>query len=405
MTARNYKRFFTKLFYSTLHALFLLLLCWIWMGFDYTLEPEKGLSEKTSLIKKIFSDEADPAPCSRFCFIDVSGTKKLIPREGRRGVTTITDREQLAGFLEIINKVSGGQYTQIVFDIVFNQDSPDDQRLKKAMDKCPKLLIARGQADENGKSSIFSDVSSGYVGYEISSGYLSSGSMVKYRLVNAASGKSLPAVLYERVNNIPVEKFAGIALIGGKPALNNILLESRITAESLTGKDGSSKILPFEDVTTLLQNNDSMFFRLLLKDKIIVVGDFENDLHETVHGPMPGPLVLANVYLSLTEGTGRISAGLFTCIFIAFILISWILLYPLKWMEHFHAWSEKTPVGLFLGQFFLFGFIILLLALSVFLVFGFELNITMLTLYSSLLSTIRLYYEEYKAKKQRTDHA
>lgn len=63
----------------------------------------------------------------------------------------------------------------------------------------------------------------------------------------------------------------------------------------------------------------------LTKDRIIFVGDFEDrDMHETIYGDTPGPIILLDAFLALEEGDNVITVQFVIFLIFFFALISYI---------------------------------------------------------------------------------
>lgn len=393
-------QFFTRLLYSFLHALLLIILCWSWLSLDYTLEIEKSLAEKSTFLKRILIGDTTNY-FKDLIFLDVSGTKKLIKRQNRQGVEVITDRLKLADFLNLINKVSGNDYQYIIYDLLSDRASPDDPKLRQAINQTARIITAY-KLDNNGiNATVFTDAASGYVGYNASSGFLTTKSLIKYNLISGESLESLPAVLYEKLHRKKIQKFAGLALINGRLSVNSLFVDLRIRNFNLNDGKGNTKVYDFDGLLELLKLDGNVFFEKFLKGKIIIIGDFESDVHETVFGTMPGSLILYNVFLSLKYGDTMITFKLLVFITVSFVLISLMLLYPPKWLEQFHEWCEIVPVGLFLGELFLYTFLIWLVSFLCYLFFNFQLNIVSLSLYLSLFATTKYYIQEHKKRQSK----
>ena len=97
--------------------------------------------------------------------------------------------------------------------------------------------------------------------------------------------------------------------------------------------------------TTLGADDD--FNRTFIENRIIVIGDFQSDadMHTTVFGEMPGPLLLLNTYLALKFGDNIIPNALFPILFITFFLLSLIVFQPEslfdKWVAYLLTFVVK----------------------------------------------------------------
>ena len=74
-------------------------------------------------------------------------------------------------------------------------------------------------------------------------------------------------------------------------------------------------------------NNMSKYFQ----GKILFIGNFEGDTHATPVGKISGPVMLANIYLSLLNREHVISYGFLIALFIVFSALSYM------------AWFKKMP--------------------------------------------------------------
>ncbi|NJL14423.1 MAG: CHASE2 domain-containing protein [Microscillaceae bacterium] len=97
---------------------------------------------------------------------------------------------------------------------------------------------------------------------------------------------------------------------------------------------------PQEDNTEYdLAALDSAFVYPLLKDRIIFVGDFEDkDIHETIYGDTPGPIILLDAFLALENGDNALTVS-----FILFLLLSyWLITFlVLRYNSVQGAWLQK----------------------------------------------------------------
>lgn len=63
---------------------------------------------------------------------------------------------------------------------------------------------------------------------------------------------------------------------------------------------------------------------IYFKNKIVIIGNFQEDIHTTTIGKMSGPVILANLYLSLINNHHIISAGWVIILLIVFSVLSYI---------------------------------------------------------------------------------
>lgn len=63
----------------------------------------------------------------------------------------------------------------------------------------------------------------------------------------------------------------------------------------------------------------------LTKDKIVIIGDLTNDIHDTYMGEKPGPLIIARALQTLEEGKNKVLLGQAIFWFIVFYLLSYLI--------------------------------------------------------------------------------
>ena len=91
----NQRRVLTRSLVCLIHAVWMMILSWLWMGLNYNMEIEENLVKWTSIVKRhtvVSSAYQDTISLAEYSFIDVSGAKKLIGREYSEGNFAITDR-------------------------------------------------------------------------------------------------------------------------------------------------------------------------------------------------------------------------------------------------------------------------------------------------------------------------
>ena len=386
------KTFFKKLIVCVGHALLMMLISLLWLNLNYNIGVEKLFIQVSNIIKfgltgngKDYSND--------FVFLDISKTKKLIPADKSAGVDVVTNRTKLDSFFRIVNRVSDNNYKYIVCDVLFDKPDIDDRKLQEIFDNTRKLMLPYSQNNGTLLLPVFRNTETGYVGYDVSSGVQSVPEFLKYQLIKNQTLKGLPVVLYENVNHATVEKFMGLAWVNGKPAFNNILINLR-----LNKNNSSAKILSFDETLDLLRANDSLFYNKLLANKIIVIGDYVNDMHVTALGDEPGSLLLADIYLSLLYNDNVITAGLFISILVLFSLLSWFFFYKKDFIKRVEEKFDKYPFG-FVAEISVLTFLIWLISLFSYLCFGCYIDIVILVVYFTIFRYFIDFFENRKLAK------
>jgi hypothetical protein len=123
-----------------------------------------------------------------------------------------------------------------------------------------------------------------------------------------------------------------------------------------------------EIVLDMQANPDN--YKEYFKDKIVIVGNFESDIHPTAVGKMSGPVLIANMYLSLLNEQHLANIWMFLIVWLAFSLLSYVAFFKkmpeiklnLKFM--FSSYLTKFVKSYF--SYFGFMFFLSLICLFVF---------------------------------------
>jgi hypothetical protein len=82
-----------------------------------------------------------------------------------------------------------------------------------------------------------------------------------------------------------------------------------------------------------LSGMNSEFLAGIVKDKIIVVGDYQNDQFDSYVGKISGPLVLLNAFLSLKHKDPFLSWQYLLFLLLVFMVLSYYILKPQEIVE------------------------------------------------------------------------
>ncbi|TVZ13959.1 CHASE2 domain-containing protein [Maribacter sp. MAR_2009_72] len=262
----------------------------------------KSIDEKSEIINT-----------DNFVFIDTNFDNALIENNDNgliNGNIVIADRYKLKLLFEKLN--SRSEYKYILCDVFFDRESNIDSALSLVMSKAERLIIPRKDTLEKTIKS-FRDVKSGLVDLKITDD-----KFYKFKLSNK-NLKSLPLKMYEEIyskkNNFNLPLYftqEGIAF-------NDFVPYFKIKDKDIKRRGGH-----YFNLNKILSWNPKSF-REITKDKIIIIGNYQTDLHNTIHGKIAGSLILLNVFLSLEEGLNVLSYPLIIILFLIFMFFSVII--------------------------------------------------------------------------------
>ena len=235
-----------------------------------------------------------------------------------KGIVPVTDREKLFRLLRYLKNTNNYRY--ILMDIFLDKAviQPADSSLYQLIASMPRIGISSPPEHPLAENKL--DSKAGRVQYGTT---IWENDFVKYSFI-VNDEKSLPLKMYEELSGHTLRKTGPLYWDGWHLVRSNAILTYSFIEDddvrdnrmylglSLVGDSVNSA-----EYISLL--SDSEF----AKDKYVLIGDFEDDVHNTFIGEMSGTAINFNAFLSLLAGCHHIS--LFTLFFI-FVLF-WALVY------------------------------------------------------------------------------
>ena len=296
--------------YSFLHALLMLMLVYAWGFINGSFLCDNILLKWQSTIKNFtFSKSFSHSSKEDVLFIDVSKNKTIVFDSTLLENNTLTDRLLLDSCLNLIKKT--GNYSFVLCDIDFTLPTAGDDKLINSIKGMQHLGFPHVDTGYERCRSFMHNFPGGYVSYSyLKNIYKFDNKLARFKLANSTSDLSLPLYMYLDRNHLAVKSIGNlIQLIGGKHTeylFNNLTIDALLHNEDIIKTDSFSNIYTLDDFIALIIRHDAQA-KKFLANKLIVIGDFENDHHQTVFGTMPGALILTNIYLSLLNHQNEIT--------------------------------------------------------------------------------------------------
>ncbi|MBY0424923.1 MAG: CHASE2 domain-containing protein, partial [Cytophagales bacterium] len=369
-------------------------------------EDEFILIRFTSYIKKLVLKIDKKPPKEHFLFVSVSWDKALIDKLDAEGFPIgnqpVTDREKLAKFLHILNE-KPNNHRFLIMDIFFKEPSPFDSALQYEFSRTKNYLCSYHKNEDDSPNYPDLNVKRGLSDYEVSSDAFgfSYGGFAKYKMVQGANDslKTLPLLMYEHIFHKNLIKKAFWYELDGKPVYNTFILDFRIRPHHLFDDQnpmdkvylGELLYLPTEAIHELTKN------------RIIVVGDYEDrDIHETIYGDIPGPLILLNAFLALENYDNEIEFSFLFFLFIGYFLVSYKCFRHKDFFEEFiiHKIFRGAKVRGFIINTLGYVMYFFILSLISYFIFDIHLTIIMMAIYMQLLEKLVYWLEGLKKARQ-----
>lgn len=279
--------------------------------------------------KKEYFDENDVT------YVNFSKDKALAPVVAfgdTVGEDVITDRETLLRFLKLAD---GSGYRYIFLDIRFEKEheTPYDSALFQCIATMPRLIVANHRSID---------------GYEIADSILLNkaafadyrGSMfsgfTRYEFLQDGQ-RSVALRMFKDIDGHDIQKhWYGYSTEKGFPHLCYNL--KYIPLPDILHKSGQERIVgdiygekvryPYAGSSILNPDriSEKEARENLLRDKIVIVGDFDNDLHGTYIGEVPGPVLSFAAYKYLHAGLHKVTWWYTLILFLLYFLITLTIL-------------------------------------------------------------------------------
>jgi hypothetical protein len=332
---------------SIFNALLMLAFSLYWLNLPYTFGDEAFLIKWSSLLKKSLL-QIDPKPNpEEVLFVDVSGNKTVIDGVNEFGDKSpynrivITDREQLSQFFSLLNRYRH-EVRFVLCDVLFAESSPADSLLQVKVDSLGDKLLGVSHLDKSGKHTrpVIR------MPYAVSTYNATQGLFLKYPLMLSDSLKTLPLVMYEKLNGARFEYQKGWLFyqINGRRSLHAPIIDFKLRQSDFkvgqTMGEANFAVWPMGTILESQEFMDEESMRAFFKGKMVVIGDFINDVHRTPFEKLPGLVLLYNAYLTLVSGENALSGWWLAFLFAGYLLLSYRIFFDLQVIRP--AWLVKV---------------------------------------------------------------
>jgi hypothetical protein len=420
------------LLFSFINSVVLVILTFTWINKSYILtDDEEYLIKGTTSVKDVALQDVfkfqEPKPNpDDFLFVNISWEKQLTYVKDLKngqviGQRAITNRKHIARFLKLLNK--NPQHKFILLDVWF-KDSSDyfsDSLLQAELLKTKNILIPYHKVDNNDHAKDL-PIFQGPVALSDYEKDDMDNNFCKFRLVQGDNFKTTPLVMYEQLHGKSFKEGNLLNYMGNSPALNSFILKIRLSnihlneeKEIAQGQIGTvyNKLQLIDligpEVTHEIPEMDNTFINTILnntKNKIVVIGDFEDsDIHQTIYGPTPGPLILLNVYLALVHEDNILHLNFLLFLFLGFFLISYKCFGNFDFIDNYFLGRivTKNSIRTYVAGFIDYLIYFIVLSILSYFLFNVHLTILLLALYMEFLDRLLRHFESKKSLKEQSD--
>lgn len=376
---------------SALNGIFMLCFSLYWLSLPYTFGDEAFLIKWSSLIKKsLLGFDAKPSP-ENVLFVNVSKNKTTINTVNEFGENSpyhrkvITDRQQLTEFFTLLNHYEPEVHF-VLCDVLFEDTTQYDAQLAQEFLRLgDKLLGVSNIAQKGTYVRPVMDIPYAPATYTATDGIF-----LKFPLLLEDSIKTAPLEMYEYLNQAQFQKKGWFYRLNGRLSLPSPIVDFKVrNSDFRIGTNRKEANFALYEMGTILEMREVLTVAetgKFFKNKIILIGDFKDDIHITPFGKIPGLLLIYNAYLTLVAQQNLISWGWIVFMLLAFTVISYRIFSDVKIDKP--LWLIKmfrSKVGnLVLNSLDELALLVITTLLSYF-IFNIHINILILLIYLKLI--------------------
>lgn len=305
------------------------------------------------------------------------------------GTIDITNREHLLQFLQKAEKAN--TYKYIFLDIYFEQgiNTETDDSLFAQIDKMRNVAYSRHSDIENHeKAPYFKGVINDYFTTRVNT------SFTRYQYVQDGN-ESAPLRIFtepDSANNKTIKKWGPFYYSNGQLCQNSPFMripeDFKVVAR-----------MKYLDLGPELMNDNwsDDIWEQRLKDKVVFVGNYEEDVHDTYNGKQPGSYLIYLAYKELCEGKHIVSWKSIGFLFFIYVVICMFIMNR-KSIWQFIPCIRRSKNKLLLFVLDMFGYTTLLSLLSI--VFYVWFNDIYNVFFPSLIFSVLSLISSYKNKSK-----
>lgn len=312
---------------SFINGVIMLCLAFYWLSLPYTFGDEAFMIKWSSLVKKsLFGFDDKPAP-NEVLFVNVANNKTTINALNQFGEISpyhrkvITDRAQLGAFFSLINEYKD-DVKFVLCDVLFEDTTAHDSLLGRELMKLGgKLLtVSHLKQERTYIRPVFE------VPYAPATYTATQNLFLKFPLVLQDSLKTVPLVMYEHLHEAQFRKKGIVYRFNGHLSMPSPIVDFKVrNTDFKVGSTLEDANFAIYEMGTILEMRDILDHKDLgnfFKGKMILIGDFKDDLHATPFGKLQGLLLIYNAYLTLVAKQNLVSVGWICFMLLSFTFIS-----------------------------------------------------------------------------------
>lgn len=388
---KNIKWYSVAFRISWFNAIAVFLSCYFIDSLPYSFVGDATIGQRYEQIKQYFNPSHDKIP-SDLLLINVAYDREFVEVYDDfgfpKGNIDITDRAKL---LELLSQLKEADYRYILLDVAFSEDyhTENDSALFNTISDMKNIVISKSANFKLADSILESKAR-----YSDYSTHISESNFVKYEFIRNGE----PTMAYQAYMDLygkSISSFAGLYFFNDRLANKSIVLRFPIILWNKVSTHSESEdigqVQYYNLGTDILQMGVDI--TQSAKDKIVVIGDFcENDIHNTYLGKMAGPIININAFYALFNDNLSIPFIEIVFLLVLYFAISLSMIKEISIRQYIPlAKKIKSRTAGFIFSFIGLSFGLTLIGLLCYVLWGWDINVLVPSLYFSIFGTILKY--------------
>ena len=353
----------------------MLLICYFADNLKYSIISGPSVGQRIEQFKETTRLSKDK-PTDEFVFVNVAYDRMLVPVLDEfgfpQGNIDISDRDKLRLFLSQLND----SHKYVLMDVLLSDryKSDSDSALVKTLKATDRLSISRSSTGK-----LIDTTLSSKAGYTDYSTDIYETNFVKYEFLNSGEA-TMPYLAYQTLNPMSkIHKFGPIHWSNGHLYWNSLTLRfpiklwnDRTVIEECSGLQEKKILNLGSDILEMGIDIPS-----LVKDKIVVIGDFtEDDIHDTYIGKIAGPVINIKALDALINNELEIPWPLVLFLFSVYTVIGYMTIrQPISTNKILTKLHLNNSVIRYILSFIGYSFLLTVIGGGIYLMCGIDINI------------------------------
>lgn len=374
------------LWFSAIIAFLLVVLCYFVDNLKYSIVSGPSVGQRIEQFKEVAGMAKDSIP-DDYVFINIAYDRQLVPVLDEfgfpQGEIDITDRNKLTSFFNQLDD----KHKYILLDVLIsdNYKSDADSALVSSLIQTDRVSISQSRTVD-----LIDESLTGKGGFTDYSTDIFETNFVKYQFLNEGE-PTMPYMAYQTIEpRKEIHSFGPIYWSNGHFYWNSLTLRFPIKLWNNPTIDENSDIA-WQEKRILNLGADVLDMGIdipaLVKDKIVVIGDFtEDDIHDTYLGKIAGPVININALEALRNNEAEIPWKLVIFLLLLYTTVGYITLRrPLSADSILKRLHIDTPIIKYILSFVGYSFLFSLISGGIYLLCGIDINVILPSVWFTFL--------------------